>query len=141
MKMTDISAADVDAIKGSSLIKNQDAVKVSQDGTKGLVVVNFGDKTHKDVVNELAAVCPEEVIKALRPKLRGAFAQDGKRIEITLTEYVNGIATGSGKKLTKATVADWADAIQKAVAAGDMKEVTRISAIMAEMSEKQKKKK
>jgi len=56
MKMTDISAADVDAIKGSSLIGKRDTVKVSQDGTKGLVVVNFDGKTHKDVVNELAAV-------------------------------------------------------------------------------------
>ena len=140
MKMTDISEASVDEIKGSTLTAKQDFVKINQDGVKGLVVVNFDDKTHEEVVRELAAVCPEEILKALRPRLRGAFARNRKRVEISLAEYVNGIATGSGQKLTKATVADWATALQKAVAAGDMEEVARISAVMTEMSEKKKKK-
>ena len=140
MEMTDISEASVDEIKGSTLTAKQDFVKINQDGVKGLVVVNFDDKTHEEVVRELAAVCPEEILKALRPRLRGAFARNGKRVEISLAEYVNGIATGSGQKLTKATVADWATALQKAVAAGDMEEVARISAVMTEMSEKKKKK-
>ena len=140
MKMTDISEASVDEIKGSTLTAKQDFVKINQDGVKGLVVVNFDDKTHEEVVRELAAVCPEEILKALRPRLRGAFARNRKRVEISLVEFVNGIATGSGQKLTKATVADWATALQKAVAAGDMEEVARISAVMTEMSEKKKKK-